>query len=459
MHIFPKIRITADNKLGTKRVGITESLGKRLSLKDNDQLLICAGKRKIPYVISILPGKNDAAFMHTTNIHQLCLTPDSEYGYIYNAGELRLGPMVGIMIEILGGPSKRYAGQTTFIKSLIIRGQELGEICFAFSPYAINWQRQLVTGYTYRKGAWVKQTFPFPDVVYPRERTYAYSRVIVEIRKKFDALGVKFLNPQLAGKWVTYQTINNQPHLKDFVTDTRLLTNFTVVEAMLKKYRTVYLKPIIGSKGQNIIRVTRNRSNKLYQYQYQKNQKAVRGAATSLGQLKASLSSVMGKRDYLVQQGINLLIDEGHITDIRVIVQKNHTGKWMVTGIGCRMGPAGSITSNLSSGGRGAKLTTVLERHFSSQQQRDQIESDIRYIALESARVLEKTIGSAGEMGVDLGIDVDGKVWFIEANLRPARRIFRLIDEPFIRQQSIVNPMLYSRYLAGFSGKEYAECK
>ena len=43
-------------------------------------------------------------------------------------------------------------------------------------------------------------------------------------------------------------------------------------------------------------------------------------------------------------------------------------------------------------------------------------------------------------MGIDLGIDIHGKVWFIEANLRPARSLFRLIEEPDMRQQSIINP-------------------
>ena len=140
---------------------------------------------------------------------------------------------------------------------------------------------------------------------------------------------------------------------------------------------------------------------------------------------------------------------------MRAIVQKDHTGRWDITGMGCRMGAQGSITSNIATGGRGSKLSTVLERHFQKREQRDQIEHDLSFIALESARVLEKSIGMAGEMGIDLGIDTSGKAWFIEANLRPARQIFNLIGEQQMRQQSIINPLLYSRYLAGFSEKEY----
>lgn len=454
MRTIPKLRVTADNRLDLNKIVLTESLGKLFGLQNKDEIIVGAGKRKISLIVNLRPGSSAAVSMHPTVVRRLCLRPDSEYGYVRSGRELRLGPMVGIMIEILGSPSRPYAVQTTFIKQLITNGQEIGEICYAFSPYAIDWQRQLVTGYTYWKGVWIKQSFPFPDVIYPRSRVFDYSNLMTQIRKRFDSLGIKFLNPLMAGKWVTYQTLSSNPSLADYLPDTRLLTDFRVVEAMVKKYQTVYLKPVIGSKGKNIIRVTRNRQTQGYQYQYQKNRKTYRGTAANINQLKTALRIVMNKRNYLVQQGINLLTYQGHITDVRVIVQKNDMGQWAVTGIGCRMGPTGSITSNISSGGQGAKLAVVLERHFQNQEQRQQIERDVRFLALESARILEKTIGSAGEMGVDLGIDEKGKVWFIEANMRPARSIFLLIDEPQTRHLSVLNPMLYSRYLAGFTGKE-----
>ena len=49
----------------------------------------------------------------------------------------------------------------------------------------------------------------------------------------------------------------------------------------------------------------------------------------------------MGKRAFLIQEPINLLTLNGHIADVRVIVQKNHTGRWLITGMGCRMGAEG----------------------------------------------------------------------------------------------------------------------
>ena len=458
MYSFPRIRVAANDQLSLRRITITEQLAKRLFLQDNEELMVRTGKRRGSFLVNIQADSNNTAeviYMHPASLHRLCLKAHNEYGYVSNGQEIRLGPMVGIMIEILGGPNRPYDGQTGFIKQLLKRGQEIGEICFAFSPHSIDWQHQVVTGYTYGKGGWTKRSYPFPDVVYPRERSYSYSRLMLSLRKRFDELGVKFINPTMAGKWLTYQIISHHSRLAVHLPDTRLLTSFSVVDSMINKYQAVYLKPIIGSKGNNIIRVSRNSRKRNYQYQYQKNQKSARGTAQTLGQLRRALHGVMGRREYLAQQPINLLAFQGHITDVRAIVQKNHTGRWDITGMACRVGAQGSITSNISSGGRGSKLSTVLDRHFSEKEQRDQIEQDLSLIALESARIIENNIGMAGEMGIDLGIDTSGKIWFIEANLRPARQIFNLIDEQQMRQQSIINPLLYSRYLAGFSGKEY----
>lgn len=457
VYSFPKISIKANSKLGLKRIIITGKLVQQLSLKNNEEIILSSGRRRSSFIVNTLKENptGDAILMHPLNIHHLCLQPDREYGYLRTPQGIRLGPMIGIMIEILGGPAKPYAGQTGFIKQLISRSQEIGEICYAFSPHAIDWQRQVVTGYTPGKKGWIKRSYPFPDVVYPRERSYSYSQLIMQIRKRFSALGVKFLNPVMVGKWNTYQILKNHPPLAGYLPDTKLLTAFDLVETMTKKYQAAYLKPVIGSKGQKIIRVSLNKPRRGYQYQYQTNKKSIRGTAENLSKLRRSLRGVMGKRAFLIQEPINLLTLNGHIADVRVIVQKNHTGRWLITGMGCRMGAKGSITSNISAGGQGYKLSTVLERHFPKKEQQAQIEQDIRFIALESAQVLEKSIGTAGEMGIDLGIDIHGKVWFIEANLRPARSLFRLIEEPDMRQQSIINPLLYSRYLAGFTGKEY----
>ena len=96
----------------------------------------------------------------------------------------------------------------------------------------------------------------------------------------------------------------------------------------------------------------------------------------------------------------------------------------------------------------------MLQRHFENEEQRLKIMEEICYLAIESAKTLEKSIGQSGEMGVDIGIDNEGQVWFIETNLRPARHVFLLIGEQETRLRSVEMPMMYLRYLAGFISKE-----
>jgi glutathione synthase/RimK-type ligase-like ATP-grasp enzyme len=158
----------------------------------------------------------------------------------------------------------------------------------------------------------------------------------------------------------------------------------------------------------------------------------------------------MGKRNYIVQKEINLLRTDNNVIDVRVLVQKDHTGKWTITGMICRIGRTGSITSNIASGGHASHLTKVLADNFNNDNTRRSIENEVKTLALEAAQKLEASVGSIGELGIDIGIDRSGKVWFIEANLKPARQVFRLIGDFQGRRQSVEKPLLYSRYLAGF---------
>lgn len=451
MHSFPMLRILSSSRLDNQ-AGVSSELARRLNVAENEEIAIHVGNISRTFKVYIQSAENesDTLMLHPSVIKIMHLQPGKGYGYLGNLQSIRLGPVVGIMIEILGGRRKPFAGQTFFIKQLLESGNNLGEICFAFSPYGINWTNKTVIGYVFGKHGWYKQRFPIPDVIYPRERAYANSSARLLFRKKLGSMGVKFLNPPFIGKWETHRVINENPKLAVFLPETRLLKSFQQLDQMISKYDAVYLKPIIGSQGRKIIKVIRRKQSRSFQYKYQKNNQLYTGNADNIKQLHTSLRKIMGNRTYIAQKQIQLLETEGHITDVRVLVQKDHFGQWGITGMACRMGRQGSITSNISSGGSGSRLSTVLQLHFNSQQQQEQIEQEIRYVALESARTLEKAMGPAGEMGIDVGIDQWGKIWFIEANMRPARRIFNLIGEPATRLKSVYNPMLYSRYLAGF---------
>lgn len=447
---FKMICAEASNKLNSDTVIITPDLADFYGLQENDAIVINVAGIKKRKNIKIGSDKyNDTIFLPLSVLKQLFLIPGRKYGIKFtNNGELKLGPVVGVMANVYSEKGKPFGKQSSFIKSLISYSENLGQICFGFSPYGINWTNKTISGYTLGKKGWTKAVFPFPDVVYPREKAYTPSGR--SIKKRMEANGVKLLNPALLGKWQTYKILSENVNLQSYIPDTRLITNFKQVDNMIKKYRSVYLKPVNGCQGRNIIKVVKKGTNTGYEYQYTLNNKVYRGRASNLVQLKRYLSKVMRNRSYIVQKQINLIKSNGNILDVRILVQKDNSGHWGITGMAGRVGGNGAITSNISSGGQGKKVRTELMRNFNDEEKVNEIINEIEMVAIESARTLEKSIGKSGEMGIDIGIDQNGKVWFIEANLRPARFIFTLIGDNDTRMKSIVTPLLYARHLADF---------
>lgn len=422
-----------------------------LNLSNHTTTYLHAGQSRLQIIISISDSDKNTNIFYLSSavLKKLRLHSGRSYGVSVQPDGIHLGPIVGIMAQSYKESDKPFGMQSFFIKQLITAAREIGEVAYGFCPSSVNWDNKTIAGYTWAQNRWVRGIFSLPDVVYPRESGYSpYNR---QVRKRLEAQGCKFLNPSLIGKWQTYQILSEHPLLKNYLPDTLLLRDFRSVERMLSQYHAVYMKPVAGSKGRNIIKVNRKSGSSGYRYQYQLNNQMYDGSASSMVGLRSSLQRVMGNQTYIVQKQINLLRSEGSILDVRVMTQKDHTGVFTITGKACRIGRPGSITSNISSGGHGQKLEFILNHHFTELEQRERIVNEIDSVALEAARALDEKLGKIGELGIDIGIDSEGRIWFIEANLRPARQVFLLIGETGVRKDSILKPLLYCRYLAGFT--------
>lgn len=452
MSNYTMFTATSNPRVDDNTALITQDLAEMFGLTASQKLYFHVGhfKKMLTVVVRNQEKLKNGMTFSPAMMKKLFLRKDQKYGVKKDINGFHLGPVVGITADIFSDHSRPFGSQNFFFQQLLEAGRNLGEICFAFSPLSINWGKGTVIGYTYGPKGWKKSVYPIPDVIYPREKNYSNHNY----RRRLEKLGTRFFNPPVAGKWETYLIMKKNPNLVKYLPDTSIIRSFNQVDTMLKKYQAVYLKPVAGSRGKNIIRVVKKKKSPGYEYQYEVNGLSVKGSVPTLSRLQSSLKRVMGNRSYIVQKQIDLLKYEGNIIDVRILVQKNHVGDWEATGIACREGRRGSITSNISSGGNGRKLDMVLRRHFDDENKHMEILEEIKYLAIESARTLEKVIGKAGEMGVDIGIDQSGNIWFIETNLRPARGVFLLIGDQETRLKSVEMPMLYLRYLAGFSSKE-----
>lgn len=362
------------------------------------------------------------------------------------SGDLHVGPVVGILSRPIRRPF--FGAQGDLFRRMIREAEGIGVMAFAFFPGAARAGR--VVGYRPgRKGTWVRSRFPYPDVVFDRSRR---SGLVSATLGRLRAHGTRVFNGRLGTKWRQWRIVRSDPVLQPHVPPTLRLRSPADLRTMLRRYGAVYVKPIAGGQGAGIWRIERAKGG--YVARYTDRRARTHGFRT--GSLRRVYRSIRrrGSR-YIVQPRLQLIRHEGGIADVRVLMQKDGRGVWRMTGAGVRVGGRSGIVSNLSGGGSGYSLDQVLQEAFSHDPGRiPVIKQEIEALAFQLARRFEQRLRILGELGIDLGVDTEGKVWFLEVNSKAGRSLFHRLEAERLGRLADRRPMEYASWLAGFGWDE-----
>jgi hypothetical protein len=245
------------------------------------------------------------------------------------------------------------------------------------------------------------------------------SEVVPAFRKhKRRTLGGGLMNPlHLRSKWTKYKVMRRFEDLRRHLPETRKMTqkNF---EDMITQYGDVVIKPISGSRGAGVIRVSGSGQD-TYVVHTENRKKTITGKQGAYEYVTGMTRS----RSHIIQRRIPLATVDDRPFDIRVIVQRRRTGApWEVTGQVAKVAGKGYIVTNIQrSKGTVLPVTTALKRSSLRHRSSRIILADISKVALLAARRLSrsKLYSDKRIFGFDMGLDQDGNVWIIEANLKP----------------------------------------
>ncbi|WP_167577457.1 YheC/YheD family protein [Ammoniphilus sp. YIM 78166] len=194
------------------------------------------------------------------------------------------------------------------------------------------------------------------------------------------------------------------------------------LKRMLSTYNTVYIKPDKGSLGLGIWRMKLLNDSRCKLANAKSSEKY--SPAKAIAMLKGYLNP---KEDYLVQQGINLSTYKGCPFHIRVVLQKI-MGRWQVSMTSALVaGKKNAVVTNLARGGTELSVEEVM---YHNDQKWSQINTFRELIDL--SHQVASTLGSSLPLlvlGLDMGIDKGGKIWFIEANTKPNMRGMRELND------------------------------
>lgn len=236
------------------------------------------------------------------------------------------------------------------------------------------------------------------------------------------------------GKMKKHIEMLRHPALRDHLPETYWITPARTLR-MLGRYPSIFIKPNHGSGGTGIILV--KRTGNTYEVRCGRKRKVV--GPDSL--FKAIQSFRKPSQRYLVQRGIRLAKYNGSIFDARIYMQKPKA-EWIVAGMVARVAAPKQYVTNYQKGGHGEPLPEVLSALFAND--RSKVNDCIDRITKLSL-IIAETINqryAIRELGIDFGIENDGRIWIIEANSKPGHMLFTQLPDKTLLHRILSNKRL-----------------
>jgi glutathione synthase/RimK-type ligase-like ATP-grasp enzyme len=229
-----------------------------------------------------------------------------------------------------------------------------------------------------------------------------------------------------ANKWRKHQTLLKQPTLRSFLPETAVYSR-AKLETWLTRYRSVYLKPIVGGGGCGIIRINTIWVGPIRRFVVH----TFHGKRTCI-HLDQVLSLIKRYKlkSYLIQQGIDLFQIERRSVDFRVLMGKVNE-EWVIFGMMGKVAAKGKHVTNYSRGGDAIQVGVALKQGFQlTQKQIRPIVEKMTTVSQRIAVTLNKSYPLITQLGIDLAIDLKQRIYFLEANSRPNYELFHKHEDP-----------------------------
>ncbi|AMX00138.1 YheC/YheD family protein [Rummeliibacillus stabekisii] len=300
---------------------------------------------------------------------------------------------------------------------------------YFFSPSAVRFEEKVIHGYQYENGTWILKEMPFPDVIYNATgmKTSFQKKVYRQLKKT-----IPFTSHPIGNKMKVFRKIKTIPEYAHYLIPSEIIKDSSDVLSALKRFKKIVIKPLSSNQGKGLIFIERNGDQiELLEGSQPK--------TVNITEFRKKIEMVIEEKAYLVQPYISSRTKDGFPFDFRIHVQKNGSGDWGITLIYPRIGSDDGVISNVSSGGYIGKLESFLEKEYG-------VESfDIlRMLEQFPLRFLQKFDAlynnQLDELGIDIGIDENKKLWIFEVNWRPGY-IYRELE-------AAMNTIPYAAYLA-----------
>ncbi|MBU9711282.1 YheC/YheD family protein [Evansella tamaricis] len=447
--MLKSIRIRcSETEINSFILSIPENDLNEVGLEDGSQKTIVFGIKRVECTV-LSSGNQEKNWTLSKAAWSSLAIPFPLTLMVQNDGEnsIFLGPVIGIYTAGFTGNSLRPVGERSFLFSkYIYAAKSLGGLAFIFGSHHIHWNEGIIEGYTFRETGWEQVKIPLPNVVYdrlPNRRTESlpiYSEVKERLEQEYD---IPWFNPGFFDKWHIYQQLIDIPEAQSFLPRTISSPSEKEIQDFIHSYEHVYIKPKNGSLGLGIHQIVYDSNEKFYYCRFRDHS---RNRLRRYGSLSRLLKTQFprGFETLVIQEGISLLKYQNNPIDFRIHTNKDEHGVWKISAIAAKIAGSGSVTTHVKSGGHVKSVSEIWEDLHLTKSLLVELK---KATYLLSKAIDDTTEGYVGEIGFDIGIDQQEKIWMFEANSKPGRTIF---SHPKLKQDDLLTrkmPMEYAFHL------------
>lgn len=337
---------------------------------------------------------------------QLCLPQSGNVCVSYVQHELRIGPLLALLMPRVGSVEARWGKSTAWCSEVVRAARMLGGIAMCIVPQRVD--RAGVDGWTREGDEWIRKRFPWPDAVHNRlpSRALERSKQMRVFWNKCKSKQTVVWNEAYIDKTTMSALLHASIRMRPHTPYSQTLRDVGVLHTAVQRYATVFVKPSRGSLGKGIVRV-RTAATGGYELAFSDGRSL---HAHTIGQAYAA---VRGRSAHIVQQGISLMRVRGCPVDFRVLVQKNGAGAWCASSIVARIAKAGAFVTNVAKGGTVHCAQAIIGRRM-----RDAVCA----VALRTAKHVEDGCRMhIAELGIDIAVDTHRRIWILEVNAKPSK--------------------------------------
>lgn len=365
--------------------------------------------------------------------------------YKQDENKLMLGPIIACITNQMYHEKVEFGSMTTFFEELA-RYAKLHHILFYVMPLT-KWE-DFFYGHAFYQDEWRELELPEPNSVYNRisSRDFEMSNLFAEFTRYLQEKNIDYFNHGFLNKWDVHVILASFPEMHPYLPNACLFDGYDSFMEILTIYNSIFIKPIQGSQGRQILRIESEENKYIVYYPSFSSEAATIFGSSYL--LYKRLKERLKTQPFIIQQGLELIQINSCPVDFRILCVKNTENQWKIISSVARISAKKKMVSNLAQGGEQKRPLEVLTEIYDEKLAKQYLKL-MGELALEVSKIISENYdGLFGELGVDIALDNQGKLWIIEVNSKPSKRETDEVTKQ-IRPSSraIIN---YLAYLSGF---------